>query len=522
MSVNLADQLSVRVTFRDSKWSSGFVYPTNSHTYVFTAKHAICGAEPDDCKLKGRTCDTCVVKSVPKTKIKIDKPDLPGFKAKHVEQVLQSDSKDLVVLVLKNKDHGTFGILPTVKIYPFNEIQESDNFISCGYPAISSNKSIQPIQYSGFSTFRGGKFCFHIMNDVTSNLECSKENLSGNSGSGLIKNDTKDALLLGIYTDTANMAICYGEIIDHTVNELITSNGYPSLEIENVNKAFKTLIKDEFTKCFSKIEHDIELPDNREVNLYRLSLDGKGYDYKKVKSRLIDCVPLFTLTRKQITKCREDNAFGSSTLRSVKEFLQIDSNNKVPELLLQGFLEAYLKAPKLYSAHQNEAATFQGAHINFASSNSLEIIHCLAMISPSLESSFQKAIKNILEDFPKLKRFDGLIDNGLLDSHFSKQENEVLKKVLIPSKDNDTVDYKDRLAIFIGYDRQIEEQLAFMQPNAFASELDKRIVSDVRHSIDSLKVELEELNIVSAVVDCFFVPFESTETFNKEFIESLK
>ncbi|TOB48080.1 hypothetical protein CGK03_25525, partial [Vibrio parahaemolyticus] len=69
--------------------------------------------------------------------------------------------------------------------------------------------------------------------------------------------DNSNALLLGIYTDTSNMAVCYGEIIDHTVNELITSNGYPSLEIDNVNKAFKTLIKSEFTKCFSKIDHNI-------------------------------------------------------------------------------------------------------------------------------------------------------------------------------------------------------------------------------------------------------------------------
>ncbi|WP_219599482.1 hypothetical protein, partial [Vibrio parahaemolyticus] len=73
--------------------------------------------------------------------------------------------------------------------------------------------------------------------------------------------------------------------------------------------------------------------------MFRLSLDGKEYNYEKIKSRLIDCVPLFTLTRKQITKCRENNEFGSSTLRSVKEFLQIEGNNKVPELLLQGFLE---------------------------------------------------------------------------------------------------------------------------------------------------------------------------------------
>lgn len=522
MSVNLADKLSVRVVFRDNKKSSGFLYPVKSHTYVFTAKHAICKSEPEDCKLKGQTCDVCIVRAVPKTKIKIDKPDVHGFKAKRIKEVLQSPSKDLAILILKDSDHNTLPELPTVKIFPFNEIFDSDKFVSCGYPAIAAHKTIQPIHYSAFSRFRENKLCFQITNDTVSNLECSQENLAGNSGSGIIRNDNNDALLLGIYTDTGNMATCYGEIIDHTVSDLLTRNRFPKLELENANKAFKTLIKSEFTKCFSKVEHEIDMPTNRDINLYRLSLVGKEYDYEKVRKRLVECVPLFTLTRKQINKSREESEFTNSTLQSVKDFLRLESKDKVPELLLQGFLETYLNAPKLYSSHQNQNATFQGAHINFCDNGNMEIIHCLAVITPSLESAFQSSIDVIMKNFPKLKPFGGLIDNGLLDSHFSDEENEILKKILIPTRENETVDYQDRLAIFIGYDRHIETELMYMQQVDFVAELEKRIIEDVKVSMNVLQSKLDHLNIVKATIDCFFVPFENTESFNQEFIESLK
>ncbi|MGN2671070.1 Hachiman antiphage defense system protein HamA [Aliivibrio fischeri] len=504
------------------KHSSGFVYSTEKHTYVFTAKHAVCGSEPEECKLKERVCDVCELKQIPKTKIKIDKPDFHGFKSKKVEQILQSNTKDLAILVLKDNEHSYFSGFPTVKVYPFNEVLEKDKFISCGYPAISSHLSIQPISYSRASSFRNNKMCVEITSDTTTNLECSKENLAGNSGCGLIKYDDKNVMLLGIYTDTGNMAFCYGEVIDHSVNELLVKNNYPPLESENVNNAFKTLIKSEFTKCFSKIEHSIEMPDNREINLYRLLLDGKGYDYSRIRKRLIECVPLFTLTRKQLKESRENNELTSSVLSSVKEFLKLESQNKVSELLLQGFLEAYLNAPKLYSSHQNEDATFQGAHIKFQVNDCLEIIHCLAMISPSLDNSFKSAVEKIMKNFPELKPFGGLVENGILDSHFSDEEYKILKDLILPTEDSVSVDYKDRLAIFIGYDRHIEDELKYMQQKDFINELESRIISDVHKSIESLKSELDKLNLVKVTIDCFFVPFENTGKFNNDFIESLE
>lgn len=517
MSVELADKLSVRVVFRDKKYSSGFIYHTETHTYIFTAKHAICDSEKIDCKNK--KCDVCTLKSPPKTKIIIDKPDVTGFGKKRIKKILQSSSKDIAILVLNDKDHNELSGLPPVKVYPINEVQENDKLISCGYPEASSHSDVQPIIYSMASPFRD-KLCLHISSDTTSNLEPSKENLAGNSGCGVIKQDNKTAKLIGIYTDTNNMAICYAEIIDSSINDILIKNNLPRLEIENVNKLFKTNIKSDFTKCFKKIEHSIKTPENREINLYRLSLNGKDYDYEKIMTKLVECVPPFTLTRKQLKKSREDNEYANSVLSSVRRFLKLESENKVFELLLQGFLEAYLDAPRLYSSHQSNNC-FQGAHINFNERNSLEIIHCLAEISPSLEHSFKAAIEAIIRNFPRIRPFSNLIDNGLLDNHFSDDEYRDLKKILLPTTDSDAMNYNDRLAIFIGYDRKIESELLYMQQNDFINELEERIINDVRNSIELLDEEFDRLGIIKATIDCFFVPFESVESFSHNFIESL-
>ncbi len=47
------------------------------------------------------------------------------------------------------------------------------------------------------------------------------------------------------------------------------------------------------------------------------------------------------------------------------------------------------------------------------------------------------------------------------------------------------------------------------------------IIQDVIQSINEIEDDLESLNLVSASIDCFFVPFEDTNKFHKDFIESL-
>ena len=105
---------------------------------------------------------------------------------------------------------------------------------------------------------------------------------------------------------------------------------------------------------------------------------------------------------------------------------------------------------------------------------------------------------------------------------YSEEESTILAKFLIPNSTSTHSGYLDRLAIFIGYDRIIEQDIKFLQQDEFESELEKIIINDFKSSLDDLKIELAKIKSLKAPIDCFLVPFEDTEKFNQDFFESLK
>ena len=180
-----------------------------------------------------------------------------------------------------------------------------------------------------------------------------------------------------------------------------------------------------------------------------------------------------------------------------------------------------MSAPKLYSSHQNKGSFFQGAHIRFKEDGkTVEIIHCIALFSKDLKGCFQDALDEVFNKFPDLKAFDDLIDNNFLDNFYSDDECKVLSKLILPTSGSETYNYEDRIAIFIGYDKEIESSLSYLQPSMFQSTLEEYIIKDIKDSIIDFESLLANVNIVDAIIDCFFVPFEDTEKFKNEFIES--
>ncbi len=131
-------------------------------------------------------------------------------------------------------------------------------------------------------------------------------------------------------------------------------------------------------------------------------------------------------------RCRERNAFGKATLSAIRNFLKIERKTKISEMLLQGFLESYLHAPKLYSFDEINNAGFHGAHVKFNKNRNVELIHSAAFISNSLSDGVSYAIDVILKAFPELRSLDGLLGNTFLETNFTEDECQILASLLIP------------------------------------------------------------------------------------------
>jgi len=521
MNANIAEKLSVKVSC-GVKNSSGTIYVNGENSYIFTAKHSICPKSVDQCQLIKRECNSCELKNSYKpkvTKITVDKVGSGNHKITP-KKVISHKNKDLAILIFKNKDIPLVANLPDIKIINIDDIDSMDKFVTCGYPSVAGNNECQPIHYSEMSIFGPG-INFQVEGNVVSNLEPAKDNLSANSGAGIIKKHRDKVLLAGIYTKTGDVSACYGEYFDHTVNELLMSNGLPSLAFDNVQSEISTLIKSDFLKCFSKIKHELTLGDQRQLNLFTIKLDGKKLDYDNLKERLNECIRLFSLPRKLIRQYESQNKNNKAVKAGDKIFLELQSENKVAELLLQGFLESHLNAPKLYSFIGSNEKKMQSVHVRFIDSMSCELVYSMAKMGACLETTLLSAMGEMLQAIPDISGADSLLGNHLFDSTFDSAEQLVLEKLLLPSEGDELNDTGNSFSIFIGFDFNYSELIRYQSIPEFNQSFQSEIVEKVRSVLNNIRNMLDEFDVVDSELNCYLVPFTDTQEFCQTFIEEL-
>ncbi len=521
MNVDIAEQLSVKVHC-GTKNSSGTIYVNGKTVYVFTAKHSVCPKAPSECWLTKRECNSCELKNTYKAKITDISianagPENLSLKPK---KVIAHKNKDLAILIFKDNNLPSIVKLPNTKISTIDDIEHDDKFITSGYPNVTDYKECQPIHYSNVSKFKSEIYLKIEVNTV-SNIESAKDNISANSGAGIMKNHDSKNLLVGIYTKTGDLDAAYGEYIDHTVNDLLISSNLEPLVFDNNAQQISTLIKDDFLKCFTRIPHELNLGKQRELNLYTIKLNGNNIAYDDLKERLSECIKLFTLPRKLIQQYQKKNLDSKAAKQGDKLFLELKNNDKVAELLLQGFLESHLNAPKLYSYLPNSSQLLQSVHIKLISSQHCELIYSTAKMGTCLEKTLLASLNNLLQAIPNLSGAGSLVGTHLFDSTFDHKEQAILEKFLIPTEDHTPKNINNSFAIFIGFDFQWKDDIFYKNITKFNQLFQNEIIEKIQTVLVNISALLDKFNIVDSELNCYLVPFNDTQKFCQSFLEEL-
>ena len=519
MNIDIAEQLSVKVKC-GKKNSSGTIYVNGNNAYIFTAKHSVCPKTIDDCLINKRDCNTCTLVNSYKAKITTISIENVGASNLTIKpkKIIEHKNKDLAIIVLKDKDLPSIITLPNIKISLIDDIELEDTFISCGYPNVTGNEECQPIDYSEVSKIKSEIYLKIGVNTVT-NLDSAKDNMSANSGAGILKKHSNKNLLVGVYTKTGDLDAAYGEHIDHTVNELLIASKLPPIVFDNNTQQISTLIKDEFLDCFTKIEHNLSLGSQRKFNLFTVKLDGKKTNYDNLKERLNECIRLFSLPRKLIKQYEKENKNKKATMEGDKVFLALQNENKVAELLLQGFLEAHMKAPKLYTFLESNQQ-LQSAHIRFLDST-CELIYSGARMGGNLEETLCCALNGLLNEIPTLSGVDSLLSSHLFESTFDTHDQLTIEKLLIPSENGNTTEIGNSFAFFIGFDFKCTDIIGFKSVLEFNQLLHEEVKVRINTALANIKESLDKFEIVSTEFNCYLVPFTSTDEFCQSFLEDV-
>jgi hypothetical protein len=523
MNIDIAEQLSVKVNCGVKK-SSGTIYVNGNTAYIFTAKHSICPKSPDECQNQRikRECNACELISGYKAKVRtisVEKVGADNLTLKP-KNVIAHQNKDLALLMFKDKDLSSVINLPNIKISSLDDVNGNDKFVTCGYPDVTGNDESQPIHYSDMSKLGLG-INFQIVGNTVSNLDPAKDNLAANSGAGIIKKHDCKNLLVGIYTKTGDISASFGECIDHTVNELLISSGFPSLVFESETNEISTLIKKDFLKCFTKIEHNLVLGKQRELNLFTIKLDGKQFDYDNLKERLNECIRLFTLPRKLIQQYEKQNKNNKAVKQGDKLFLKLQSKNKVAELLLQGFLESHLNAPKLYSFFDSNNQQLQSVHIKFTGTVQCELVYSTARMGQCLQTTLSNTLNDLLQAIPNLSGVDSLLSNHLFDSTFDIKDQTILEQLLLPTEGHKPNNISNSFSLFIGFNFKCSNDILYKNTSEFNQLFQDEIIEKLQIVLGNIRNSLDKFNIVNSELNCYIVPFTDTNEFCQSFLKDL-
>lgn len=519
MNIDFIEDLAVRIIFEgdSTKSSSGVIFKADV-PYIFTAKHAICAKDAAVCKDDSKNdCKNCRPKFL-KTKITIDKPENSDFTPIKPSNILLHDSKDLAIIILKEKDALLFKNVPKIKAITHQTFDLSSTFLSCGYPELAETRLPKFVHYREFSTYRS-KLYLKLDSSINTGDEITQDNLASNSGAGIYYKVDDKKLIAGIHTDTDTDEI-FGEFIDNTIDDLLRSNKQPTIEFENAIENINTQIQKDFLKCFSPIEHDLTLGKN-EVNLYTIKIEGNQISYDFLRDTLEECVRHYSLSRREIQKFKREDKIKKLINIGDTKFKSFDNPNKLGGLLLQGFIESHLKYPKLFSASEYKDTPYQGVFINLNSASDIELLHGIAEMGDKFKDVFEKALGDLMSNIQSNPQLTKITSSNIFDNSFTDDEKVILKRLLIPSETEESTDYIDSYGVFVGFNMKFDSDPIFLDSKEYRDSIHDEIREVVKHEFNKINKRVKDFAVKKSIINFFFVPFEDTSIFTDTFLERL-
>ncbi|KAF7775004.1 hypothetical protein PCIT_a1082 [Pseudoalteromonas citrea] len=519
MSLDTSNKLTVRILNDTSKYGTGVICKLDDCAYVFTAKHTICPKDKDDCFRKGRECNNCELKnsySAKKTKITIDKPEAHGIQFKP-KTILHLKNKDLAILVLKENDFKHIQNLPKITLAEYAELPEKDTYLAHGYCKIEGSQKSIPLIFD-YCTVKDSELFLRLASNTTSNLEISTRNIEGASGAGVfLGNPTK---LAGIYVKTEEFQNTYSEFFDETVNMLLQEHGLPKVIIEHQFNRIKSLTSREYLNCFEEIVHSFDLGSSRKLDLLTIKLNGKKIDYPALKERLLECLHILCIPRKTIKSLNDRDLTRKLYRDGEKEYSTLSDEDKLSDLLLQGLLESREKMPKLYSSFNVDDVS-TNVHLNYIDASKSEFVYCYSNLTRELNIGFENVIEKLCRGATNVSGPADLISSGILESHFSEDEQKNLIKILLPSETSNGPSISDSYALLVGFEFDSSTLDKLQSVEKFRQSLHDEIKTVVANNLGKLKEYLLKIKSMDSEVKVFFIPFENISEFKKSVDEEL-
>lgn len=293
-------------------------------------------------------------------------------------------------------------------------------------------------------------------------------------------------------------------------------------------------IQDSFLNLFTAVFKDKPLECDNKLNAFMLKITNNSFNYNNLKEELENAMITYSLSRHTYDELITQRKFGNLYSRAREQFRKAESNlGELGELLLYCLLEAHLKAPKLLTKLELKTASndyvkgADGVHLLKLDKDTYQIIFGESKLRPDLTAGISDAfssIKTMLkEGLEKITYEIHLVNSNLLKENVSDEKSyEVLKKILVPTENDEDLNVDYSFGIFLGFDFPISDCERRLNNIEFRKMMKQKVEDAINEKIPQINKQLKKDQFIGYNFYFYIVPFYELDKIRKQIIADLK
>lgn len=291
-------------------------------------------------------------------------------------------------------------------------------------------------------------------------------------------------------------------------------------------------IKSNFLNLFTKAMENEPLENDNRLNVFVLKIANNQFDYSGLIEELENALITYALSRRTVEELAQQRKFGNLSSYAREKLRKAEQNTgELGELLLYCFLESHLNAPKLLTKLELKTSAndyvkgADGVHLLQLDDRKFQIIFGESKLYGDLSQGIRKAFDSIGEmvdnGLNKIFFEKHLIDSNLLKENVSEDEMQLLKKILIPSENDEDLEVDHSFGVFLGFDIPITEDERKVSNSQFRTDIIEKVKEAVTNQIDMINRYLRRTNFVGYRFYFYVMPFEELDTTRTTIIKNL-
>lgn len=300
-----------------------------------------------------------------------------------------------------------------------------------------------------------------------------------------------------------------------------------------------TAVTEDFSSTFKEIkmsDYSINIPALNSVKLFRLYTADNSFRLDSLKDFLKNQIDHYLLSRTRWKKLIDERKVGQIASEAKEALNGISNEEAFSQLMLYSFMECALKAPKIFNATDKidcfgkitkNAGTYFIPKGTIDGDSHNHLVYGSGKVEDDLSTGIKKAIvessiiisdlahgKNAIEHF--------LLDQATANTLFFDSEIQHLKKVIIPSDDNEDELAVDSLGIFVCYSTDSLKKVASVPLSEANKLIDSYVDKEIIDCLPHLESLLHQNNLTNKDVFIFFMPLEKAIADSNGVITDLK